>query len=94
MITIVAKSILKKGMKENFKLVAKELVTESRKEEGCISYNLYEDIDNENILTFIEEWKDEDAIKFHRETVHYTKIIPELLNLREDKETNLYKLSD
>ena len=93
MITIVAKSTVKDGMEEKFKEVVKELISESRKEEACISYNLYEDINNRNILTFIEEWKDENAINHHRETEHYSRIIPELAKYREGKpEINLYKV--
>jgi quinol monooxygenase YgiN len=93
MITIVAKSILKPGKKEDFKVLIEELIRESRKEKGCISYNLYEDINNSNILTFIEEWRDEEAIKLHNESKHVTGIVPKLSELREGKsEINLYKL--
>jgi quinol monooxygenase YgiN len=93
MITIIAKSILKPGKKEDFKVLIEELIRESRKEKGCISYNLYEDINHSNILTFIEEWKDEEAIKLHNESKHVTGIVPKLSELREGKsEINLYKL--
>jgi len=92
MVTIIAKSIVKVGMKDNFKKVAAELIASSRKEEGCISYNLYEDINNKNVLTFIEEWKDEDTIKLHNKSEHFTRIVPELAKYREEKpEINLYK---
>lgn len=93
MITIVAKSIVKDGMKENFKQVAKELITESRKEEGCISYYLYEGFENKKMLAFIEEWKDENAIQIHNESEHFKKIIPELAKFREgNPEISLFKL--
>jgi len=93
MIIIVAKSTIKPGTKEDYKVLAEELKRESRKEEGCISYNLYGDINNSNIFTFIEEWKNEEAIQLHRESKHYTNIIPKLSELREGKsEINLYKL--
>ena len=93
MITIVAKLILKPGKKEDFKVLTEELRRESRKEKGCISYNLYEDINNPNRLAFIEEWRDEEAIKLHNESKHFTGTIPKLLELREGKsEVNLYKL--
>jgi len=93
MITIVAKSIIKPGRKEDFKILTEKLIKESRKEIGCISYNLYEDINHPNILTFIEEWKNEEAIKLHNVSKHYTGIVPKLSELREGKtEINLYKL--
>jgi quinol monooxygenase YgiN len=90
MITIVSKNIVKEGKAEEFKNLAKELIEESRKEAGCISYNLNQDINNSNILTFIEEWKDKEAIEQHNKSTHFTSIVPKLGELREDKELNLY----
>ncbi|MBL4935620.1 antibiotic biosynthesis monooxygenase [Clostridium sp. YIM B02515] len=90
MITIVSKNIVKEGKAEEFKNLAKELIEESRKEAGCISYNLNQDINNSNILTFIEEWKDKEAIEKHNKSTHFTSIVPKLGELREDKELNLY----
>jgi len=92
MITIIAKSIVKKEMKEQFKEKAAELVDLSNKEEGCISYNLYENMENNNIMAFIEEWKDKEAIRLHNNTEHFKTIVPELAKFREGKpEINLYK---
>jgi len=92
MINIVAKNIVKKGKIEEFKLLAKKLVEESKKEKGCIHYDLYEDTNNSNILTFIEEWTSEEAINNHNQTEHFTTIVPKLGDLLEvESEVNLYK---
>ncbi|ERI95467.1 antibiotic biosynthesis monooxygenase [Clostridiales bacterium oral taxon 876 str. F0540] len=90
MITIVSKNIVKEGKAEEFKALAKELIEESRKETGCISYNLNQDISNKNILTFIEEWEDKAAIDKHNKSAHFTSIVPKLGELREEKDLNLY----
>ena len=93
MITIVAKKLIKQGKLEEFKALAEDLINESRNEEGCIAYNLYEDINNSYILTFIEEWKNEEVIKLHNSTEHFTNIVPKLADLQEGKtEVNLYKM--
>lgn len=92
MITIVAKSKVKQGKKEEYKVLVEELVRESRNEKGCKSYNLFEDINDSSILTIIEEWVDEEAIKLHNESKHFTTIVPKLSQLREAKpEVNLYR---
>lgn len=90
MIIIVAKSVIKEGKTEEFKALVKELIEESRKELGCISYNLNEDINNKNVLTFIEEWKDKESIELHNNSTHFTTIVPKLGELREQSEVNLY----
>ena len=93
MITIVAKKLIKQGKLEEFKALAEKLINESRKEEGCIAYNLYEDINNPYILTFIEEWKSEEDIKLHNITEHFTSIVPQFTDLQEGKtEVNLYRI--
>ncbi|MGK0466322.1 putative quinol monooxygenase [Clostridium sp.] len=92
MITIVAKNTIKQGKTTDFKILAENLINESRKEIGCISYNLYEDSNNCNILTFIEEWKSEEAIKLHNNSEHFTSIVPQLVEFKESQtQINLYK---
>ncbi len=93
MITIVAKKLIKQSKVEEFKVLAEELINESRKERGNIAYNLYEDSNNPNILTFIEEWESEEAINLHNNSKHFTTIVPKFADLQESKsEVNLYKI--
>lgn len=91
MIHIVAKNTVKKEQVENFKMLAKELIIKSKKEKGCIAYDLYEDMNNSTVLTFIEIWSDEEAIEQHNKSEHFKKIVPKLGKLVEEKEVKLYK---
>jgi quinol monooxygenase YgiN len=81
MFIIVAKSNLKPGNAEIFKATAKPLIDGSRAEAGNISYDLFEDVKNPNVLTFIEKWKDDAAIEFHNNTPHFTQTIVKLAAL-------------
>ncbi|MGV8982897.1 putative quinol monooxygenase [Clostridium sp.] len=93
MITIVAKNLIKQGKTEEFKALAEKLINESRKERGCIAYNLYEDSSNCNILTFIEVWENSEAIKLHNSSEHFTSIVPKFGELKDGQsEINLYKV--
>lgn len=92
MITITAKSTVKPEKKEAFLILAEKLVKESRKEKGCLSYCLYEDINHPGKFIIIEEWKDKRAIQSHNTSKHFTEIVPEMSKLREGKpEVDLYK---
>lgn len=92
MITIVAKKVIQENKKEEFKELARRLIGESRKEEGCIEYSLYEDLNNSNVVAFIERWKDEEAIKLHNNTEHFTTFVPELAKFQEgETEITLYR---
>ena len=91
MIHIIAKNSVKKDQIETFKVLTKELILKSKEEEGCIAYDLYEDMNNPTVLTFIEIWADEEAIEQHNKSEHFKKIVPKLGKLVEDKEVKLYK---
>jgi quinol monooxygenase YgiN len=91
MIKVIAKNVLKEGYVQDFIDLAVPLIKESQKESGCIYYDLYQDISEPNVLTFIEEWKDEKAIRLHKASVHYMDIIPKLAEFMVDKEVRLYK---
>ncbi|WP_099204134.1 putative quinol monooxygenase [Scatolibacter rhodanostii] len=78
MITIVAKNIVKPECKADFLAAVQPLIEASRAEEGNISYDLFEDLSNANILTFIERWKDQEAINTHNTSSHFTSILPTL----------------
>jgi quinol monooxygenase YgiN len=93
MITIVAKGVVKEENINTFKEYAQTLIKETKKEEGCISYKLYEDINNPKVVTFVEEWKDQEAIDAHVKAPHFVEIVPKLRDLQESEtEVNLYKL--
>jgi len=92
MVKVIAKSVYKEDKVSEAKQMLGELVEKSRKEDGCLSYNLYEDMSDSSILVMVEEWKTDEDIKNHQLTEHYTRIIPALKPFRKSSEVNRYKL--
>lgn len=90
MVRIVAKLQLKEGAKDNFLQLAKELITKSQEEAGCVDYNLYQSQSEENTVTFIEAWKDMKAIESHNASKHFTTIFPKLGAFIEVSDVTLY----
>jgi quinol monooxygenase YgiN len=79
MIKVVARNTVKKEKIEEFIAVAEKLVElTNRNDEGCIHYDLYQDISNPQILTFIEEWESMDALDRHMAADHFKEIVPKL----------------
>ncbi|MFL0198484.1 putative quinol monooxygenase [Clostridium sp. WILCCON 0269] len=92
MIKIVASSIIKEGQKEKYLQLTKELIEKSRQEVGCISYGLFQDINDDSILAFIEEWQDAEAVQQHNNSEHFKRIVPVLAELLIGTgEINIYK---
>ena len=90
MLKIVAKFIVEEDKVEEFKKHAEILSIESRKEAGCISYQLLQNVDNSEMLFFIEEWENQEAIDKHNNSKHFTELLPKLTaNLKEDPSINV-----
>ena len=92
MLKVVAKSVVKEDKIDEYKNTVEELIEKTRNEEKNISYELYQDLDNPNVLTFIEEWEDKAGLDKHMKSDHFKKIVPKLNKLREKGEVNIYKL--
>lgn len=91
MIKVVAKSVVKKEKIEEYKEMVNELIEKTRNENKNISYELYQDVDNPQVITFIEEWKDQQGLEKHMNSDHFEKIVSQLNELRETSEVNVYK---
>jgi len=91
MVKVVAKNCIQEEKINEVIELYKELVEETRKEEGCIKYELYQDTQNPSILTMIEEWEDRSYLERHFKTEHFTRIVPMIGQfLAGDKEVNIY----
>jgi quinol monooxygenase YgiN len=51
--------------REAFTAVAREMCSASRRDEGCIGYRVYEDLEQPDHFVFIEEWQDDGALQAH-----------------------------
>ncbi|MFV0528136.1 MAG: putative quinol monooxygenase [Lachnospiraceae bacterium] len=77
MIKVVAKHIVKEGKVDEFLKLIHELVVDTNENhEGCISYELFQDVQNETFLTMIETWESKEALDKHMETESFKRIVP------------------
>lgn len=92
MIKLVSKGIFYEDKTEEAIKMFEELAKESRKENGCIAYNLCRDINDSSILTMIEDWESIEALDQHRKTEHFTRIVPMIVKLKKSGELNVYEI--
>ena len=52
-----------------------EVQIASRRDEGCDSYAYYESIDEPNVFSAIELWRNGDALKAHLKTDHVRRLV-------------------
>ena len=93
MVKVVSKNTIKKEKIEEFiALVAGLVEATKRNDEGCIQYDLYQDIENPQILTIIEEWESKEALDKHMQAPHFKEIVPQFADFAGGpKELNIYK---
>lgn len=92
MIKVVAKFVLKDGSKDKVLGILDEMIEKTRKEDGNIKYELFENLNDPNTLTFIEEWENMDKLNDHIASEHFQRIIPSLDEFKaEDNPVDVYK---
>lgn len=60
---------------------AKELVAQSLKDSGCISYDIYESSTRRDVLMICETWTDAEALAAHEKAEHFTTLVPKIQSL-------------
>ena len=81
-VSLLASLYCKKDAEAAFDTELKKLVEASKKEPGCMAYELYQYKDEPTIYVIEDEWEDDDALAMHMETPHYkyfVHIAPALL---------------
>ncbi|HEY9041281.1 MAG TPA: putative quinol monooxygenase [Rheinheimera sp.] len=71
MLTLVAEIVAEPGAAKQLKPLLDRLVGQTRKEYGCISYELYQE--SETHFLMFEEWFDQAALDKHMASVHFAE---------------------
>jgi quinol monooxygenase YgiN len=85
MIKVVAQFFIRNEEVEKALALGKELVLETQKETGCISYELCQSLKQDSHIAFIEEWENQAALDAHFQTPHFTDLVPRILELTEQE---------
>ena len=64
-ITVVAKLKARPGMLDEVNRTLAALVAPTRREEGCINYDLHQAKDDPNLFLFYENWENQEALDAH-----------------------------
>lgn len=92
MIKVTAKSFAKGNKLDRILELSKEMVEKTVKEEGCIKYEIFQDVKDPKVMIIIEEWENEEALDRHMGSEHFKRIVPQLNELREKaSEVNILK---
>jgi quinol monooxygenase YgiN len=83
MIYVVATASVKPDMRAAFKQGAGACIAATRREEGCLLYDLHESITDPTRFVFVEQWTSREALGAHGRAEHmreWRKIIKECVS--------------
>lgn len=86
MIVLIAKSVVTEKNQAAFLQLGKKLVEETRKETGCIFYDLVRDVNEAGVFYFVEKYVDQAALDAHTGSDYFKTYVPQLQPLREDSQ--------
>ncbi|WP_426347891.1 putative quinol monooxygenase [Alloiococcus sp. CFN-8] len=84
MIRVIASKRVKEDKLQEVLRITEELVRETVKEKGCISYEGYQDINDPQKIIILEAWESEEDLKAHQETDHFTRLVPMMGDMTEE----------
>ena len=79
-IHVVSFIVAKPGKDEEVKSHLLTLLTPSRRDPGCISYDLHQDADDPRVFVFYETWESREYLNAHLDTPHLAPGRPRLRN--------------
>lgn len=81
MVKVIAHFYLNEGKADEAVKLAGELVEKTRKEDGCLQYDVVVQNDAPDHLVVLETWQSPEVLDIHSATEHFTRIVPQLAQL-------------
>ncbi len=82
---VVAKVLAKKDSIDAVKTELLKLIDPTRKEDGCIEYNLHQDNENPAVFVFCEIWESSACLEKHMNSEHFKNYVNTVATLIEEK---------
>ncbi|WP_164914149.1 putative quinol monooxygenase [Aquimarina sediminis] len=73
--TVIARLSVQKESIEQFLAKAKIMVQNSNKEEGCLTYRLFQEVDSSADFIFYEEYINKEAVDKHNSSDHFKEFL-------------------
>ncbi|MCD8138763.1 MAG: antibiotic biosynthesis monooxygenase [Planctomycetaceae bacterium] len=70
MVIVTAKVTASPGRRDEFVALAQDCIAATRREDGCISYELYASTENPDDLLYFERWASQEAVERHGTSAH------------------------
>jgi quinol monooxygenase YgiN len=80
-LTVVARFHAQPGKEDALRQVLLTLIEPTRREEGCLQYDLHEENGKPGHFIFYENWASKEVLDRHAASPHFTAILPRVSDL-------------
>ncbi len=81
MIKIVASFLFQEAQVDKAMALCQELIDETRKEAGCIQYELAQSNETPAEFAILESWENQQTLDAHSASAHFARLVPALAEL-------------
>lgn len=75
MLKVIAKVVAKPEKVEETEILMKSLIPITQQEQGCISYEVFQETAKSNTYFFVETWESKEALDQHLSNDHMTHFV-------------------
>lgn len=93
MILATLKMIVQPEKRRDLLETMKGMIEPVRVERGCLSYHLYEDVEDRNAFILVEEWATQEDLESHIRTDHQRRVLALMDLLSEQPELRFNTVS-
>lgn len=69
-VRVVARVVARPGKEDELRVLLRGLIEPTRREPGCVTYELLQNTANSTDFTFVEEWRSEADLDAHLQSAH------------------------
>ena len=81
MVVVEARLKCNPGKRDEFLTAVQPIIATTRKEDGCLCYELFISTEDKDGLLFFERWTSREALKNHAESAHMTEWMKRRIDL-------------
>jgi|SRR5215471_8148546 len=74
-VRVIVKIVARSDAAAEMSTIARRLCTESRKEAGCLHYDVLENLSEPNVFVLSEEWESAAHLDAHNKTAHFHEAV-------------------
>ena len=94
MMVLILRMKVRPGNSDELLQVIRRMLEPTRVEQGCLGFRFYQDIEDRNAYTFIEEWESREDLEAHIHTESYRELLAVMdLLLAEPPQLDIHTVS-